>query len=99
MIKEFEIYFKFIISYFRYLKLKKKLNINISAKNYFSGISHYRIAYKIFIIISKFNIKNIYIPFEGHAWEKLLYFLTYDKKIKRIAYQFLINDKNLSNLL
>lgn len=99
LIKEFEIYFRFIISYFKYLKLKKKLNINISAKNYFSGISHYRIAYKIFIIIRKFNIKNIYIPFEGHAWEKLLYLFTYDMKIKRIAYQFIINDKNLSNLL
>lgn len=101
--KRFNIFFEFFLFFnffFKYIKFKvnfffrEKNMINISLKDYLKGISYYRIHLKILKIIIKLNPKKLYIPFEGHPWEKLIFFKTKKMGIKRYGYQFNISDKN-----
>ena len=54
-----------------------------------------RLYYQMYYLLKELNPKLIIIPFEGHAWERLIMNLVKEnfKKIKICSYQFSVTTK------
>jgi len=80
------------IDYFKEKNKKKKNFLKEASKliNVGSAIANLRFYYKILTLVEKYKPKNIFITFEGNAWEKIL-LIKLRKKFKNInisGYQF-----------
>ncbi len=97
---EIKIFYNIILQYFfiKKFKLPKIENLN---KNYLSFFSlrsmavNLRLYYQMYYLLKELNPKLIIIPFEGHAWERLIMNLIKEnfKKIKICSYQFSVTTK------
>ncbi len=99
-----------VIIFFLYNFIKLKLRLiyrkqgvnrfldkEVKFLNSISSSANLILAKNILKIISKKKKQNIFIPFEGHSWEKILIKLIKEKnpKAKIFYYQFNLNDKDL----
>ena len=97
---EIKIFYNIILQYLfiKKFRIPKISNLN---KNFLSFVSlrsmfvNLRLYYQIYYLLKELNPKLIIIPFEGHAWERLIINLVKEnfKKIKICSYQFSVITK------
>lgn len=80
--KNFNIFFEIIIHfktfiYIFYYRIFKKKIVEVNLRNIIGSIINQKIAKKIYKEIKKYNFNNIFLPYEGNPYEKIIV-----KKIK-----------------
>tara|TARA_B100002019_G_scaffold292166_1_gene314445 strand:+ start:2282 stop:3652 length:1371 start_codon:yes stop_codon:yes gene_type:complete len=106
LLNDFFYIFYFIVCYMK-IKIRISKIRNINLYNFFKNklnlidsiksSSNLILAKNLSNFLSKKNNQNIFIPFEGHSWEKILIKKIRETNplIKIFYYQFNLNDKNL----